>query len=712
MVKIQKEEEMMHDEENTSDENFNNIMESITSKLTGNDKEDIPYLLDKIDEYKGHKYETEINRACWRIIYKLTPYEMKKKFEKIIDNHQLSVKETLEEAEFNIYKKRFDVAAEMLGNMVYEVEQEGLYKDDAVSEYHHFDEPMAYYIYTMINKLTKTLRELPEPLDMLYFLYGSVLFELEKFEEAKLALTRAKKYNPTSADIAFEYAEIFKKQGDMEEYRKLTLEIFKISFRAAQVARCYRNLGYYYIEKEQWDAAIACYTMSIIYGDDKGKEKSQNELFYIQTKTGIKSTEFNDENIKKCSEKYDFPVIPDGEIMGLSMFLGEKCAENHNNDMAIYFYGIAYELTMSDEIREKLEKLQAESGVKNEQENKEDAEQKINISHTSEAPTDKPPEPEPSPEENNYAKTIFLWTYQGASPVLRSAKKYHFDIVYLCGRKNPREFHKNLIEEGYFVEAPMKEKLDYLKVADLKKILKDQGLHVSGKKVELVERLIDNCDENRLNRYFKNKIYVLSDKGEKFVGEHDDYIRLYKHPSWNIKWQTLDGYKKDGFNFHDAVLKIFNERISRDKIFFGKYHYYDMYTLLEEEGYHKAALSSLLRALCIDLSGINRKDELPFNVLPNRMMLLLPEDGVLETVDRSFMLYQPFIRGIESLKDYYDESMVDQLYDEPWLPFSLCDKETFKMILGHIFSDKFDADEVREIWKKSAHAKAKAMMGK
>ena len=67
----------MHDEENTSDENFNNIMESITSKLTGNDKEDIPYLLDKIDEYKGHKYETEINRACWRIIYKLTPYEMK-----------------------------------------------------------------------------------------------------------------------------------------------------------------------------------------------------------------------------------------------------------------------------------------------------------------------------------------------------------------------------------------------------------------------------------------------------------------------------------------------------------------------------------------------------------------------------------------------------------------------------------------------------------
>ena len=42
MVKIQKEEEMMHDEENTADENFKKIMEPITSKLTGNDKEDIP----------------------------------------------------------------------------------------------------------------------------------------------------------------------------------------------------------------------------------------------------------------------------------------------------------------------------------------------------------------------------------------------------------------------------------------------------------------------------------------------------------------------------------------------------------------------------------------------------------------------------------------------------------------------------------------------
>lgn len=52
---------------------FHQIMDDITSKLTGDPKKDIPYLNQQSELYKDHEYAKEILRACGRLIYEVMP---------------------------------------------------------------------------------------------------------------------------------------------------------------------------------------------------------------------------------------------------------------------------------------------------------------------------------------------------------------------------------------------------------------------------------------------------------------------------------------------------------------------------------------------------------------------------------------------------------------------------------------------------------------
>ena len=83
-------------------------------------------------------------------------------------------------------------------------EEKDIYADDKVSEYHCFQNFLEELIYKMIYQPIKEIRKAPEDLASLYFLYGNLLFELKKYDEAYTALTKAEKYNCINTDIKFE----------------------------------------------------------------------------------------------------------------------------------------------------------------------------------------------------------------------------------------------------------------------------------------------------------------------------------------------------------------------------------------------------------------------------------------------------------------------------------------------------------------------------
>lgn len=282
---------------------YDEIMQEITAGLTGDKKKDYEYLNSKMEEYKGHKYNQEILRACGRLISSLLPEEAMKRMGEELFKHDLGIEQVLEEVRFNQYKKNFSKAIELIEPLVNRLKQMDLFKDDAVSEYHCFGNLFEEILYKFYNKPEKDVRQAGFPLAHVYTQYGSSLIDVERWDDARAALREALRWNPASAEIMFEYSETFKVAGEMDEYLKLVLESFRYCYVPATLARAYRNLGWYFIEKELYDEAIIAYVLSLQH---EKNDKAQGELFYIAEKSGKELSKPTVDEITACSEKYDF----------------------------------------------------------------------------------------------------------------------------------------------------------------------------------------------------------------------------------------------------------------------------------------------------------------------------------------------------------------------------------------------------------------------
>ena len=82
------------------------------------------------------------------------------------------------------------------------------------------------------------------------------------------------------------------------------------------------------------------------------------------------------------------------------------------------------------------------------------------------------------------------------------------------------------IDEKKYLKIGLKE--DYIKIYDiqqgtvkeLKEILKNAGLVQTGNKETLIQRVINNIDEEELKKYFGNDKYKLTPLGRKFLRDN------------------------------------------------------------------------------------------------------------------------------------------------------------------------------------------------
>ena len=327
---------------------FEAIMKEITSGLPSDSKQDIAYLQEQMEKYKDHTYGKEIVRACGRLLYEAMPDDMKAKLAGIIDKDGKGFDAAFEEIRFNIYKKEYATALKLMEAMVDKYEKLDMFADDEVSEYHDFQEIFEEILYKRIHSPEKEVRRSQIKYAELYFEYGSLLFELQRYEDAEAALKKAMRWNPSSAKIAFEYAETFKARGMMDEYYTASREIFKIAFHPEELARCYRNLGYYYVEKNELQTAVCCVIFSLQFEDSN---MAQSELYYIATKNKSVNMDPDIEMVKKCFAVNDIPFGPDADIISLAFQLTKMLMESRNKEGAEYFMSILLGFFENDELR-------------------------------------------------------------------------------------------------------------------------------------------------------------------------------------------------------------------------------------------------------------------------------------------------------------------------------------------------------------------------
>ena len=339
------------------DENstFDQIMTEITSKLTGDPKVDVKYLMEQGEVYKNHNYSKEITRAIGRIIFEIVPDDIRDEFNKVFNNNNLGIEKVLEEANFQLYEKNWDKALKIIESLIKRIEEMNWYNDDAVSEYHSFNNFFEEIIYKEIFKPSKKIRGIPENYADVYFKYGIILFELKKYDEAKNALEKANKYNPINVYILFELSEIYKMNKNWDKYLEINKKCLELAYDSTALARCYRNYGFYFVEMDKYEIATVLFFLSMHF--DQNAKIAQSELLYISQKTGKNIKQPDAEEIEKILEDIGLKLGANEIILGIAMSIAFEALNKNNNEIAKHFFEIFYDLTKDEEIKKLIDNI-------------------------------------------------------------------------------------------------------------------------------------------------------------------------------------------------------------------------------------------------------------------------------------------------------------------------------------------------------------------
>lgn len=273
--------------------------------------------------------------------------------------------------------------------------------------------------------------------------------------------------------------------------------------------------------------------------------------------------------------------------------------------------------------------------------------------------------------DKEYSMCIFLWYLsKNPLPIMEDTEYPHY-LQHAYGIQKASSYHKNLLKEGYLAKSTNNERLNAMKVSELKNILEQFNLSQTGKKSILIQRIIDSVPEEKLIKCFTQEIYSLSDKGKLFLNEHDDCIKLYQHSYLEIEYTEYVLERKDGLDFYDTVWKILNKRIAQGSHDLGRHEYIKMYQILDEEGKREAAMNILLRILYIDLSGKS-----------------------------DFTMFAPrIVEEIANHGSVFTERMIDNLYQ--WkIHRKVCNKKLFTEFVQNIINGIFDEETAKQKLKR------------
>jgi len=331
------------------------IIEGLILKLTGDNDKDVKFLMSECERYKTHEYANEILRAISRLIYDILPVDEKENINQVSDNRYIGINKKNEEINIQIVKKNFDKALLLIKSVIKNIEDTGWYLNDDKNEYFCFNNLLEKLIYIDTFKPEKEVMQIPENYAEMYFKCGNVLFEIEEYDNAKIVLEKAICYNPVNTEYLFELGEVYKVKKDWDMVLKINKDCLKYAYTNKSIARCYRNLGYYYVEEEKYEYAIALFNLSINY--DKEGMVAYSELYYISNKTGLDIKFPAPQIIKKILEENNIQIGANKSVLDLAYTIGFNAQKNNQVEAAKYYYNIIYELTNSNEIKKILDNM-------------------------------------------------------------------------------------------------------------------------------------------------------------------------------------------------------------------------------------------------------------------------------------------------------------------------------------------------------------------
>ena len=333
---------MAHDE-------YTTILREITSELTGDWNRDRVFLNHMTEKYVHHPQGKKILRAIGRLLYTHMPEEFREEVGRIVQNDADYHQTVLAEVRHLIQERRIDEARQLIDEIVPPAD---LYAEDEVSIYYSFKNPVEFIFFEERFAPEKTIRVPPFPFNEVYELLLYLQVEQMQFADSPGTIAVALKRNPLNTTILFEVAELHKMRKEIEEFLAGTVRLHPFLYRRPGLARYFRNLGYYFIEKREWDEAIISYCISNRWHQT---DMAQSQLYYIAQETGkLPEPEIYD-NWEQILTRHDVPIRPELLWPHIAWRLGNHARESEDFDLAAFSFSLVYELTGDEDAKQLLE---------------------------------------------------------------------------------------------------------------------------------------------------------------------------------------------------------------------------------------------------------------------------------------------------------------------------------------------------------------------
>ncbi|MBR4447094.1 tetratricopeptide repeat protein [Methanobrevibacter sp.] len=327
---------------------YEEIITEIKSNLGSNKDLNRKYLSSQIEVYKDHPYNKEIIKEISRMMWDCLSEDEKQEFIEISEKEN-PIMDILNDIYFDVENGNYETPLKKLDDFMETFP--GMFEDDKVSEYHYFTNPLEEMIFRKYIGLKKELRYIPDnqPLLDLYYVYGFLLLETQQYEKAEEYLRKAIKINPVSARIILELCEIYKVHTyTFNEFIIRTSDALKYAYLPQDIARCYRNLGHYYVEENQMKPALALYTYSMEY---EASPLAYAEIKFIQSKGNIELT------LNECIDiikNKNIQIGPNPFILECLDELIDECERNNLPNQLLYFLELKFDATNDEKILEKM----------------------------------------------------------------------------------------------------------------------------------------------------------------------------------------------------------------------------------------------------------------------------------------------------------------------------------------------------------------------
>lgn len=245
----------------------------------------------------------------------------------------------------DINNRNYEIAISKLENMLKESNVKEV--EDEKNTYYTFGNYAEEAIFNYIYKSKKQNIYPEQNISEIYYYLGFINIDLKNYDLAVEYLDKALKWNPINISTMFEKATVFRMKGNLDRNRAEIEKTFIFIYNSSYLAKFYRELGWYYVERKIYDLGNALYTYSNYFYKTNNAE---NELKYIaqQENRDVRYTPIAE--INQYLKDYNIPINFNRSIVNCIFDELQKVKNNNEKrSSARYYSNLMYDMTLRKE---------------------------------------------------------------------------------------------------------------------------------------------------------------------------------------------------------------------------------------------------------------------------------------------------------------------------------------------------------------------------